>query len=80
MIDTSTDKPLCVSIDGSAWPYIMVPFVQLDKVKTLFDANKLSYWVDEEVLSLDEGPEIAFINFRHGSDPVRIQNLLDSIP
>lgn len=80
MIDTTTDKPLYVSTDGDAMPYIMVPVEQLESVKALLNANKVLYWVDEEAISLDGKPEVAVINLVHGSDPRRVQNLLDSIP
>jgi hypothetical protein len=80
MIDTTTDKPLYVSTDGDAGPYIMVPVAQLETVKALLKTNRISHWVDEEAISLDGKPEVAVINLRHGSDPRRIQNLLDSIP
>jgi hypothetical protein len=80
MIDTTTHKPLCVSTDGGAGPYIMVPVGQLDKIIALLEANKVSYWVDDEVISLDGKPEVAVINLAHRSDPATIQRLLDSIP
>lgn len=80
MIDTTTDKPLYVSTDGDAGPYIMTPVAQLEKVRTLLDANKVPYWVDEEAISLDGKPEVAVVNLGHGSDPESVQNLLDSIP
>jgi hypothetical protein len=80
MIDTTTDKPLYVSTDGDAGPYLMVPVAQLERVTTLLDANKVSYWVDEEAISLDGKPEVAVINLGHGSDPDKVQHLLDSIP
>jgi hypothetical protein len=80
MIDTTTHKPLSVSRDGNAWPYIIVPVGQLDQIKSLLDANAVSYWVDEEVLSLDGKPEIAFINLGRQTDPAMVQQLLDSIP
>jgi len=80
MINTTTRQPLAVSTDGGAGPYIMVPLAQLDKVRTLLDTNKISYWVDEEVFSLDGKPEIAVINFRQGCKPSTVQSLLDSIP
>jgi hypothetical protein len=78
MIDTTTDKPLCVSTDGDAGPYIMVPVPQLERVRALLDANKVRYWVDEEAISLDGKPEVAVINLGRESDPKRIQRLLDS--
>ncbi|MEX2138078.1 MAG: hypothetical protein WD894_02370 [Pirellulales bacterium] len=80
MIDTTTDKPLYVSTDGGAGPYIMVPVVQLEGVTALLDSNKIPYWADEEVISLDGKPEVAVINLEHGSDPEKVQDLLDSIP
>ena len=80
MIDTATRMPLSVSTDGDAGPYIMVPVGQLDKVILLLDANNVSYWVDEEAISLDGKPEVAVINLGHGSNPATVQSLLDSIP
>jgi len=80
MIDTTTDKPLRVLQFGNARPYIVLPVLQLDKVTDLLDANKVSYWVDEEALSIDGKPEVIVINLGHGSDPAAIQRLLDSIP
>jgi hypothetical protein len=80
MNDTTTRKPLRVSTDGGAGPYIVVPVSQLDQVVALLDANKVSYWVDEEALSIDGKPEIIFVNLERGSDPAAIQRLLDSIP
>lgn len=80
MIDTTTDKPLHVSTDGDAGPYIMVPVAQLETVKALLNANKVRHWVDEEAISLDGKPEVAVINLGHGSEPRRVQNLLDGIP
>ncbi len=80
MNDATTDKPLYVSTDGNAGPYIMVPVEQLEPVKALLNVNNVSHWVDEEAISLDGKPEVAVINLGHGSDPRGIQNLLDSIP
>ncbi len=80
MIDTTTHKPLLVSTDGKAGPYIMVPEAQLEKVRALLDTNEVSYWVDEEAISLDGKPEITVINLGHRTDPERIQHLLNSIP
>ena len=80
MIDTTTRQPLHVSTDGNAGPYIVVPVSQLDKITTVLDANKVSYWVDEEAISLDGKPEIVVINLGRGSKPAWFQTLLDSIP
>jgi hypothetical protein len=80
MTDTTTHKPLYVSTDGDAGPYIMAPVAQLDTVRSVLDANKVRYWVDEEAISLDGKPEVAVINLGHQSDPATIQRFLDSIP
>jgi hypothetical protein len=80
MIDTTTRQPLYVSTDGDAVPYLMVPVAQLESVITLLDANEVSYWVDEEAISLDGKPEIAVINLSQGSDPQSVQALLDRNP
>lgn len=80
MIDNITKKPLRVTDPGNTAGYIVVPFVQLDRVKSLLDANKVAYWVDEEALSIDGKPEVIFINLSHRSDPAMVQELLDTIP
>ncbi len=80
MMDTTTHRPLSVSTDGGAGPYIMVPVEQLDKVRVLLDTNKVSYWVDGEAISLDGKPEIVVVNLEHRSDPTMIQRFLDNIP
>jgi hypothetical protein len=80
MLDITTRKPLYVSTDGDAGPYIMVPVDLLERVKTILDADGIRYWVDEEAITLDDQPEIAVINLGHGSDPATIQRLLDSVP
>ena len=70
MIDTTTQKPLQVWADSGAMPYMIVPVEQLDRVTALLDANKISYWVDEEALSTDGGPEVIFINIEGGMSQV----------
>ena len=79
MIDTSTQKRLSVSTDGE-WSYIRLPVSQLDEVEALLKANKVSYWVDEEALSLDGKPEVTWINLKYRTDPAAVQSLLDRIP
>jgi hypothetical protein len=80
MTDATTRERLEVSTDGNAGPYIMVPESQLSVVRALLDRNKIRYWVDEEVISLDGKPEIAFVNLGHGTNSQVVQKLLDSIP
>ena len=77
MIDTSTKKPLYVSRDGNAGPYIMVPVQQIDEVRTLLDAYRIPYWVDENAISLDGKPEVTVINLGHRADAAAVQDILD---
>lgn len=79
MTDAATKKRLCVSNDGTAGPYIMVPVIQLDDVRRLLDSRAVGYWVEENAISLDGAPEIAVVNLGRGGDAAAAQALLDSI-
>jgi hypothetical protein len=80
MIDTITRKPIVVDTYGSVGGYLEVPEEQLGKITALLDANQVSYWVDEETLSIDGGPETARITLSRRTDPTFVQRLLDSVP
>ena len=78
MMDASTQKPLHVSVDGNAGPYIMVPVQQIGDLCTLLDAHNISYWVDEDAISIDGKPEVTVVNLRPGTDAATVQSILDS--
>ena len=78
MTDVVTQKPLLVSADERVGPYVDVPVSQLDELQRLLDSRRISYWVEEEVISLDGGPEIATIDFGRGADAAVVQAILDS--
>ena len=80
MIDETTKKPLTVSIEGDAGPYIMVPVEQLDEIRTLLDAHDIPYSVDAEAISLNGKPEITVINLERRANPDEIQKILDDAP
>jgi hypothetical protein len=82
MNDTTTQKPLQVLnyANTGKGGTIIVPMDILDKVKTVLDANKVFYWVDEEALSIDDGPEVTFITLSQKCDPNKVQQILDSVP
>ncbi len=80
MIDTIPRKPIKVETNWGVEPYIDVPLEQLNAVKALLDANQVSYWVDEEVLLIDDGPEIALIMLDEHTDVEMVQRLLDNVP
>jgi hypothetical protein len=58
----------------------MLPFSQLDDVCRLLDEHKVRYSVEEEVISLDGGPEIAAIDFGRNANALAVQAILDSVP
>ena len=79
MTDTTTKQRIHVSTDSAAGPYITLPFSQVDEVRRLLDNHRIRYWVDEDVISFDGGPEEAFINLGRDGDAVAVQAILDSV-
>ncbi len=79
MTDKTTNKYLRVSGDGTAGPYLMVPVVQLDEVRSLLDRHHIRYWVDENAISLNGQPAVAVINFGRTTEGKQIQAILDSV-
>ncbi len=79
MIDTSTRKPINVVADDDAEPYITLPLEQLEQVTKILDANQISYWVDDESLSIDGKPPIIDIYLGDRCDPIKVQRLLDGL-
>jgi len=77
MTDAQTKKPLRVSTDEIAGPYLRVPLDQLTEVRGRLNRHSVRYWVENQVISIDGGPEIAFVNFGPTGDPARIQAILD---
>lgn len=80
MTDTTTGRALAVSTEADGYPYLSVPVHQLDRVRRLLDTGGVSYWVDEEALSIDGGPEMIVINIEPGTDPAAVQRILDRAP
>ena len=79
MIDAMTRKPLHVSTDGTAGPYIMLPVSQLDEVRQLLDDHGIRYWVEEDVISLNGAPETAVIDLGRAANVEAIQAILDTV-
>jgi len=78
MTDAMTNKPLRVSTEGTAGPYISLPFSQLEEVRRLLDSRQIRYWVGENAISLDGAPEVVVINLGRGGDAAAVQSVLDS--
>ncbi len=79
MIDAMTRKPLSVSTDGTAGPYIMVPVSQLADLREHLDNHRIHYSVEEEAISLDGAPETAVVDLGHGADVSAVQAILDGV-
>jgi hypothetical protein len=80
MIDAKTRKPLRIETDEIALPLLTVPVDQLDEVRDRLNRHSIRYWVDTQVVSIDNGPYIAVVIFDRREDPARIQAILDFTP
>jgi hypothetical protein len=80
MTDITTKKPLQVSTEGTAGPYLMVPVPQLDSVRSLLDDHRVRYWLDESAISFNGQPYIAVVNLGRKGDASRVQAILDAAP
>jgi len=78
MTDVTTKKPLYVSTEGTAGPYIMVPETQLARVEALLSENGIPFWTDQDVISIGGGPAVGVINLGRSGNAGRVQALLDS--
>ena len=43
------------------------------------DQNGINYWIEENVISLDGGPEIAIVNLGRGADVAAVRTVLESV-
>ncbi len=80
MLDTKTRRPLRVSTDGTAGPYIITPVSQLDQVRRLLDGHHVRYSVGENAISLDGKPEVVVIDLGSGGNASEVQSILDANP
>jgi hypothetical protein len=78
MTDTTTDRPIRVSVDEKSGPYIKVPVELLEKVRAVLLENEIPHWVEHIAISVDGAPAETVINIRRGTDPRRVQDLLDA--
>jgi hypothetical protein len=76
--DVTIKKPLRVSNENTAWPYIRLPYSQVDEVRRLLDARSIHHWVEENIISLNGGPYFAIINLGREGDGAAVQAILDS--
>lgn len=79
MRNAATGKPLRPLSYTEDAPEVFVPFDRLAEIQARLDAHGMSYTVDEETMSLDDGPEEILISFQRGTDPAKLLRLLDSL-
>ena len=78
MTDTSA-KPIRVSTDVTgkhSWIDLLV--TEVPRVRAVFDANEIGYWVAHLQFSFDGAPPVTKIHLRHKTDPRRAQTVLDA--
>jgi len=80
MTDVTSNKPLRVSGKAGAWPYINLPFSQLEEVRRLLDGHGVRYSVTENAISLNDGPFFIVIDLGRDGNPEAVQRVLDSVP
>ena len=78
MTDVTTKKPMRVSTQGTMGPYVWLPFSQLDDLRSLLDSRDVAYWVEENAISLNGGPEMIVVNLGRGGDAALVQAILDN--
>ena len=78
MTDTTTRRPIRISTNGTAGPYIMVPVDLLQTVGKLLVGNNIPHWVDHLAISVDGRPAVTVIDLGRKADPSRVQDLLDA--
>ena len=78
MTDKHTGRRLVVSKDGRSGPYLIIPLMQVNDVRRVFDQSGIRFWVDETAISLDGKPATTVVNFGKSVSPDTVQSLLDT--
>ncbi len=79
MTDAVPKQLIRVSTDEAVGPSVTVPVAHLDRVRDLLVANGVRFWVDHLAISIDGRPAETVINLARGTDPARVQTLLDTL-
>jgi hypothetical protein len=80
MTDTITKERVAVHTFKNARPRIELSVAQLERLTNLLDARQIPYWVAEESLSWEGGPEMIWVTLERKTDAEVVQRLLDSVP
>jgi hypothetical protein len=76
MIDPATNKPIRVLSDGT-FGELTLSADLLDKVSAFLRDNQVAHWVGHNIISVDGKPPMGIIYLRRGTDPEKVQALLD---
>lgn len=79
MIDQTTNKPIRVCASNTSIGVlcsIRVPYAQLAALRQLLDAHGFRYWVSQDIISIDGGPEMTRVELYRGTDPEAVQAVL----
>lgn len=79
MPSSSTDKPLYVSTDGTAGPYIIVTPEQLAPVVEALRSGGISFQVDQDAVLLNGARALAVIDLGMEADVPRVQLILERV-
>lgn len=77
MSDATTGMPIQVSTDVSG-PYIMLPAVQVDRVRKILEVHSVPHWVDHLSISVNGKPAVGWIYLGLRTDPGAVQAILDA--
>lgn len=80
MIDAVTRQPLRLDTHGDSRLSLDLPASQVEDVCRVLDAKGVSYWVDDQYISFNGGPEEALIFFGWDVDAKVVQDYLDQVP
>jgi hypothetical protein len=79
MTDTTTNKRLSLAGNKEVGFYLMVPLQQLVEVRKLLDEHEINYWVEENAISINGRPAIAFVIFGLKTEKETVEQILDSV-
>jgi hypothetical protein len=78
MTDTTSRRPIRVSIGGTSGPYITVSVELLERVRKLLVENDVPHWVDHLAISVDGRPAQTVVNLGRRVNSRKVQDLLDA--
>lgn len=76
MIDIANQNPLQLRSDSSGIVYLSLPYSRVESISKLLEIHGIQYRLLENVISINDGPEIATIILERGVDSNHVQSLL----